>query len=169
MMPLNEMLLPEFDQEAATTRLLLERVPAKDADWKPHPKSMTLGALAAHVANLAAWLGTTLTTTELDLNPPGGSPFVPPGFTSVEALLASFDKNVASSRAALAKATDADFAVPWTLRSGDQVYFTAPRTVVARSFVLSHLIHHRAQLGVYLRLRDVPLPPCYGPTADVGM
>jgi len=168
-MALKELLLPEFDQEAAATRLLLERVPAKDAAWKPHAKSMTLGALAAHVANLTAWLGLTLTTTELDLNPPGGSPFVPPGFTTVEALLVAFDNNVASSRAALARSSDADFGVPWTLKSGDQTYFTFPRAVVVRSFALSHLIHHRAQLGVYLRLRDVPLPPCYGPTADTGM
>jgi len=168
-MAINEMLLLEFDQESATTRLLLERVPAQDADWKPHPKSMSLGALAAHVANLAGWLGMTLTTTELDVHPPGGGPWVPPAFTTVAALLAAFDKNVASSRAALTGAADADFAVPWTLKGGDQVYFTFPRAVVVRSFALSHLIHHRAQLGVYLRLRDVPLPPCYGPTADTGM
>ena len=165
-MALNEMLLPEFDQEAATTRLLLERVPAKDADWKPHPKSAALGALAVHVANLASWLGMTLTSTET--RPRGTSP-APAPFTTVEALLATFDKNVASSRAALAKAVDADFAVLWSLKSGGQVYFTLPRAVVVRSFALSHLIHHRAQLGVYLRLRDVPLPPCYGPTADTGM
>ena len=169
-MALNEMLLLEFDQEVATTRRLLERVPAQDAGWKPHPKSMSLGDLAAHVANLTSWLGLTLTTTEFDLNPPGGgSPFVPPGFTTVAALLATFDNHVASGRAALSAATDADFAVPWTLKSGDQVYFSFPRAAVVRSFVLSHLIHHRAQLGVYLRLRDVPLPPCYGPTADTGM
>jgi len=170
MMPLNEMLLPEFDQEAATTRLLLERVPAKDADWKPHPKSASLGSLAVHVANLVSWLGMTLTTTELDFDPPGGGgPPVPSPFTTVEALLAVFDQNAASSRAALAKAVDADFAVLWSLKSGSQVYFTLPRAVVVRSFALSHLIHHRAQLGVYLRLRDVPLPPSYGPTADSGM
>ena len=164
-MALNEPLLPEFDQEAASTRLLLERVPVQDADWKPHPKSMALGALAVHVANLAAWLGMTLTSTELDIavSPP------PAPFTTVEALLAAFDKNVAASRAALARAADADFAVPWSLKSGDQVHFTLPRAVIVRSFILSHLIHHRAQLGVYLRLRDVPLPPCYGPTADAGM
>jgi uncharacterized damage-inducible protein DinB len=164
-MALKEMLLPEFDQEAAATRLLLERVPGKDAAWKPHPKSASLGALAVHVANLAAWLGMTLTSTELDL---AVTP-TPAPFTTVEALLASFDSHVASSRAALAKAADADFAVPWSLKSGDQVYFTFPRAVIVRSFVLSHLIHHRAQLGVYLRLRDVPLPPCYGPTADTAM
>jgi len=159
------MLLPEFDQEAAATRLLLERVPGKDATWKPHPKSASLGDLAVHVANLTAWLGMTLTSTELDL---AVSPHPAP-FTTVEALLATFDINVASSRAALVKASDADFAGPWSLKSGDQVYFTLPRAVVVRSFVLSHLIHHRAQLGVYLRLRDVPLSPCYGPTADAGM
>jgi len=164
-MALKDLLLLEFDQEAASTRLLLERVPAKDAAWKPHPKSAPLGALAVHVANLTAWLGMTLMSTELDLavSPP------PAPFTTVEALLAAFDNNVASSRAALAKAVDADFAVPWSLKSGDQVYFTFPRAVIVRSFALNHLIHHRAQLGVYLRLRDVPLPPCYGPTADTGM
>ena len=164
-MALNEMLLAEFDQEIATARLMLERVPAKDAAWKPHPKSTSLGALAVHVANLPAWLGMALTTTELDL---AVAP-APAPFTTVEALLATFDKNVASSRAALANAVDADFAVPWSLKSGDQVYFTFPRAVIVRSFALNHLIHHRAQLGVYLRLRDVPLPPCYGPTADTGM
>jgi len=164
-MALKEMLLPEFDQEAASTRLLLERVPAQDAGWKPHPKSASLGALAVHVANLASWLGTALTSTELDL---AVAP-TPAPFTTVEALLATFDANVAGSRAALAKAVDADFAVLWSLKSGGQVYFTLPRAVIVRSFALSHLIHHRAQLGVYLRLRDVPLPPCYGPTADTGM
>jgi uncharacterized damage-inducible protein DinB len=164
-MTLNELLLPEFDQEVASTRLFLERVPVKDAAWKPHPKSASLGDLAVHVANLPAWLGMALTTMELDL---AVTP-APAPFTTVEALLATFDKNVANSRAALAKATDADFAVPWSLKSGGQVYFTFPRAVIVRSFALSHLIHHRAQLGVYLRLRDVPLPPCYGPTADTGM
>ena len=169
-MTLNEMLLPEFDQEAATTRSILERVPAKDAGWKPHPKSMSLGDLAVHVAHLVSWLGMTLTTTELDFDPPGGGgPPAPPAFTTVEALLASFDSNAASSRAALARATDADFAVPWSLRSGAQVFFTLPRSAVVRSFVLSHLVHHRAQLGLYLRLQDVPLPPSYGPTADTAM
>jgi len=164
-MAMSEVLMTEFAQEAATTRLLLERVPAKDAGWKPHPKSAALGDLALHVANLASWLGLTLTTTELDL---AVTP-APAPFTTVAALLATFDANVASSRAALARATDADFAVPWSLRSGDQVFFTMPRAVIVRSFALSHLIHHRAQLGVYLRLRDVPLPPSYGPTADAGM
>ena len=161
-MALKDLLLPEFDQEAATTRRILERVPAQDAGWKPHPKSASLGALAVHVANLASWLGTTLTTTELDL---AVTP-TPAPFTTVEALLATFDRNVASSRAALAKAVDADFAVLWSLKSGDQVFFTLPRAAIVRSFALSHLIHHRAQLGVYLRMLDVPVPALYGPSAD---
>jgi uncharacterized damage-inducible protein DinB len=164
-MAINEALLPEYDQEIAATRSLLERVPAKDAGWKPHPKSMPLGALAVHVAMLPSWVAATMTMTELDFStsPP------PPPFTTVEELLASFDKSAAEGRAAIAKAADADFAVPWSLKGGGQTYFTLPRAAVLRSFVLSHLIHHRAQLGVYLRLRDVPLPPCYGPTADTGM
>jgi uncharacterized damage-inducible protein DinB len=169
-MPLNEALLAEFDQEIATTRLLLERIPATDAGWKPHPKSASFGDLAVHLATIPWWLDVTLTTTELDFNPPGGGgPPAPPAFTTVAALLAYFDKNTAVGRAALAKAADADFSVSWSLKGGGQTYFTLPRAAVVRSFCFSHLIHHRAQLGVYLRLRDVPLPPSYGPTADTGM
>lgn len=164
-MAVNEALMTEFDLEAATTRLLLERVPSKDAGWKPHAKSASLGDLAVHVANLASWPGVALTTTELDL---AVAP-TPAPFTTAAALLAVFDANVACSRAALAGAADADFAVSWSLKSGNQVHFTLPRSVIVRSFSLNHLIHHRAQLGVYLRLLDVPLPPCYGPTADTGM
>lgn len=164
-MAINEALLAEYDQEIATTRKLLERVPAADAGWRPHPKSEALGALAVHVASLPWWLEVTLTTTELDVSvtPP------PPPFSTLEALLASFDRNAAAGRAALVRTTDADFTVLWSLKAGEQTYFTAPRAAVLRSFVFSHLIHHRAQLGVYLRLRDVPLPPSYGPTADETM
>jgi uncharacterized damage-inducible protein DinB len=168
-MAINEALLAEYDQEIAKTRLFLERVPAKDAGWSPHLKSKTLGALAVHVATLPWWLDVTLTTTEFDLNPPGGGgPPARPAFTTVEALLASFDKNAEAGRAALAKATDAEFAVPWTLKNAGAAIFSLPRAAVVRAFCLSHLIHHRAQLGVYLRLRGVPLPPSYGPTADSG-
>ena len=164
-MAINEMLLAEYDQEIATTRRLLERVPAKDAAWKPHAKSAALGDLAVHVATIPGWIAPTLRLAELDL-----STVPPPGpFATVEALLAVFDASAAEGRAAIAQASDADFAAPWSLRSGGQTYFTLPRAAVLRSFVLSHLIHHRAQLGVYLRLRDVPLPSSYGPTADTGM
>ena len=164
-MAISETLLPEYDQEIATTRKFLERVPAQDAAWKPHPKSMALGDLAVHVATVPSWVAPTMRMTELDFStvPP------PRPFTSLEALLAVFDKGAAAGRAALAQASDADFAVAWSLKEGGRTFFTAPRAVVMRSFVLSHLIHHRAQLGVYLRLRDVPLPPCYGPSADAGM
>ncbi len=164
-MTISETLLPEYDQEMAATRAFLERIPAEHASWRPHPKSMPLGSLAVHVAALPAWVASTMAGTGLELStlPP------PPPFTTVGALLADFDANVAAGRAALSGAADADFAVPWSLRAGARVYFTAPRAAVLRSFVLSHLIHHRAQLGVCLRLRDVPLPPCYGPTADVSM
>ena len=164
-MTMSETLLPEYDQEIANTRQFLERIPAQDAAWKPHPKSAALGALAVHVATIPAWVAVTLTTTELDFStvPP------PPQFTTAEALLASFEKFAAEGRAAIASTSDADFAVPWSLKGGGQTYFTSPRAAVLRSFVMSHLIHHRAQLGVYLRLRDVPLPSCYGPTADTRM
>jgi uncharacterized damage-inducible protein DinB len=164
-MAIKDGLLPEYDQEIATTRRLLERVPANDAAWKPHAKSASLGQLAAHVATITGWIAPTMRLAELDLStvPP------PAPFTTVEALLAVFDASAAEGRAAIAQASDADFAAPWSLRSGGQTYFTLPRAAVLRSFVLSHLIHHRAQLGVYLRLRDVPLPSSYGPTADTGM
>jgi uncharacterized damage-inducible protein DinB len=164
-MTISEMLLPEYDQETATTRTFLERIPAAAADWKPHPKSMTLGDLAVHVATVCSWVAPTLLATELELStvPP------PAPFTTAESLLAVFEKGVAEGRAALARASDADFAVPWSLKDKGRTYFTAPRGVVLRSFVFSHLIHHRAQLGVYLRLRDVPLPSSYGPTADTGL
>lgn len=161
-MAINEVLLAEYDQEIATTRRFLERIPAKDAAWKPHSKSSTLGDLAVHVSSIPGWVAPTLTLPELDF---ATVPEAPP-FTTVEALLAAFDANARAGREALARAADADFAVPWTLKASGAEIFTLPRTAVLRSFVLSHLIHHRAQLGVYLRLRDVPLPGSYGPTAD---
>jgi len=147
----------------ATTRSLLERVPEANPDWKPHPKSMTLGRLATHVAELVAWTDTTLQQTELDF---AKGDYKPALFTSTAALLETFDANVKSARAAIAGTSDQDMMVPWTLRNGDQVIFTLPRVGVLRSFVMNHVIHHRGQLSVYLRLNDVPLPSIYGPTAD---
>jgi len=156
------MLLPEFDQEMANTRRALERLPDDRLAYKPHPKSLSLRDLAAHVANLPTWTRITLTTTDLDLNQPWDRN-IP---ADRAAILADFDANVADARAVLAKTTDADMNVNWTLRSGDQVWFTYPRAAVFRSFMMSHLIHHRAQLTVYLRLLDVPVPGMYGPSAD---
>ena len=158
--------LPEFDHEMATTRKYLERVPEAKRDWKPHPKSMTLGRLAAHLAELPGWGSMTMQVTELDMSPPGGAQFKPAEFTTTAAGLALFDENVKQARAALGGGSDADYMVGWTLKNAGQDLFTLPRAVVVRTWVINHMIHHRGQLGVFLRLNDVPLPSTYGPSAD---
>lgn len=159
-MSIGQGLLPEFDMEMATTRRLLERVPSEKGTWKPHEKSFPLGHLAQLLSWMPGWIATTLTSTELDLARGGGY-----SFETTETLLAEFDRNVQAAREALAAAKDADFGVPWSLKMGDRVLFTLPRGVVVRQHI-SHLVHHRGQLTVYLRLLDVPIPSIYGPTAD---
>ena len=159
-MSIGESLLPEFDQEMATTRRLLERVPGEKGEWKPHPKSFALGHLAQLVSWMPGWITNTLRETALDLGKAGGY-----SFQSTESLLAGFDKNVREARAALAASKDADYMVPWALKRGDQVLYSALRGAVVRNHI-SHLSHHRGQLTVYLRLLDVPIPSIYGPTAD---
>lgn len=154
--------LPEFDMEMANTRRVLEGVPAHRFDFKPHEKSYSLRDLSTHVANLPSWTGITLSTRELDLGQEFER-FVP---TTTDDLLAHFDRHVAEGRAALEAASSSDLEAPWTLRMGDNEIFTLPRAGVLRSFVLNHMIHHRAQLTVYLRLLDVPVPGVYGPSAD---
>jgi uncharacterized damage-inducible protein DinB len=153
-------LLPEFEQEMTSTRRLLARVPSDKGTWKPHPKSFALGHLAQLVSWMPGWIANALRETELNLAGVAGY-----SFETTETLLAMFDTNVADARAALKAARDDDFAVTWALKRGDHVLFSAPRAVVVRNH-LSHLIHHRGQLTVYLRLNDVPIPPIYGPTAD---
>lgn len=165
-MSIAEAVLPEFDQEMAATRRLLERVPDAHKDWKPHEKSFSLGDLSIHICNLISWTGMTLSETELDVNPPGGPPWTPPKFTTTAAALEMFDENVKAARAALAKTSDQEYLVEWSLKSGGKTVLTLPRVVCIRSFVMNHIIHHRGQLSVYLRLKDVPLPSIYGPTAD---
>ena len=165
-MAIRDSILPELDHELATTRKLLERVPDAQAEWQPHPKSMTLGKLAIHIATLPRWGATTMQQTELDMNPPGGQPMVLPTFESTAAALALFDQVATECRAAIAAAEDGDFMVPWALKNAGQQIFAMPRIAVLRSFVLNHLIHHRGQLSVYLRLHDVPIPSIYGPSAD---
>jgi uncharacterized damage-inducible protein DinB len=160
--PLVDALLPEFDHEMTMTRKVLERVPDDKRDWKPHPMSFALGALATHVANLPTWGAETLNKSEIDV---GGTPPLT-AFPSTSETLAAFDTNVASARAALAGKTDAELASMWSLRRNGKTLFSMPKAAVLRSFVLSHLIHHRAQLTVYLRLLDVPVPAIYGPSAD---
>lgn len=164
-MALAESLLPEFDREMATTRRLLARVPEARLDWQPHPKSMALGRLAEHLGDLAMWGAATLTQSGMDLEKMTRPPEHRPPAT-VAALLAGFDANVMSARTALVGRTDAELAAPWTLRQGSQEFFTLPKAGCWRTFVMSHLVHHRGQLSVYLRLLDVPVPSIYGPSAD---
>jgi uncharacterized damage-inducible protein DinB len=165
-MAIAESILPEFDHETATTRTLLERVPADQVDWKPHTKSMSLGQLAMHIANLPVWASITLERKEFDTNPPGGTRVTTPLFESIAHLLESYDANVSAARALLARTTDGEFMVQWTLKNGGKSMFSMPRVAVFRSFVMNHAVHHRGQLSVYLRLLDVPIPNIYGPTAD---
>jgi len=165
-MAIRDALLPEFDMEMASTRKMLERVPVANLDFKPHDKSGSLGWLAWHVADLPAWIVETVNKDELDFAPIGQPRPAPPKMESREQLLASFDKKVADARTAIAGVSDERLAGPWTLKAGGHTIFTMPRAAVLRSFVMNHLIHHRAQLGVYLRLNDVPVPGMYGPSAD---
>jgi uncharacterized damage-inducible protein DinB len=165
-MAIAESILPEFDHETATTRTLLERVPADKPEWKPHVKSMSLGQLAMHIANLPQWASITLERKEFDTSPPDGARITTPSFESTRHLLDFYDANVGAARALLVRATDAEFMVQWTLKNGGKSMFSMPRVAVFRSFVLNHAVHHRGQLSVYLRLLDVPIPNIYGPTAD---
>lgn len=166
-MTIAETLLPEFDAEMATTRRLLERVPSDKGEWKPHAKSFSLGHLAQLVSWMPGWIANTVTKTELDLAPGGGGRN-PYSYEKTETLLSGFDKNVAEARAGIARSTDPDFDVKWSLKFGDRVVMTQARGPQVRQHI-SHLIHHRGQLTVYLRLLDVPLPMVYGPTADERM
>lgn len=159
-------LLQEFEHEAATTRRCLERVPAGKHAWKPHQKSMTMGRLASHLAEIPLWASMTLLHDELDMAPKGEKPHESLNLESPAEIVAHFDRYLADAREAFQKAQDAELARPWTLKGGDQVYFTMPKGAVLRSFVFSHMVHHRAQLGVYLRMNDVPVPSVYGPSAD---
>lgn len=167
-MALSQALLPEFDQEMANTRATLERVPEDKFAWKPHQKSGTMGWLAGHLANLPSWAVTGINQDSLDLAPQGVpvQPLAPP--KSRKELLAVFDKNVAEARAAIAAASDSHLMKPWTLLKSGQTVLTMPRIAVLRAFVMNHTIHHRAQLGVYLRLNNLPVPAIYGPSADEG-
>ena len=164
-MALKDALLPEFDHEMATTRRLLERLPEAEFAWKPHDKSMALGKLAGHIANLPSWCTATLGSTVFDLDdlPPDLRPPLP---ASRAALLEEFDAKVGAARNQLTATTDGEFLAPWTLKKSGQEVFTLPRISAIRSFVMNHMIHHRGQLSVYLRLKNVPLPSIYGPTAD---
>jgi uncharacterized damage-inducible protein DinB len=167
-MAISQALLPEFDHEMANTRKTLERVPDGKFGWKPHEKSMPMGNLAIHLATLPGWTVQTLTQDSLDLAPPGGEPFKLPEAKSTKEVVEMFDENVAAARAAIAEASDEEMMKPWSLLMTGKTIFTLPRAAVLRGFVMNHSIHHRAQLGVYLRLNEVPVPSIYGPSADEG-
>jgi len=161
-MSITKSFLAELDHELATTRALLERVPFDQADWKPHPKSMSLGKLATHLVDLVGLGIGVLTQPAVDL----GTAPTAAGVASTAELLARFDEQVKVVREALAGTEDASMGESWTMTFGSHTIATLPRAAAMRSAVLNHLIHHRGQLSVYLRLKDVPLPPMYGPTAD---
>jgi len=163
-MLIRDALLPEFDQEAATTRRVLERIPDDKFSFKPHPKSMDMASLATHVCELTNWTPETIGKDSVDLA--AFDPSQRKIAASRAELLDMFDKAVVNARTALAKAEDAQLMQPWSLKSGDQVFFTMPKVAVLRSFVFNHTVHHRAQLSVYLRLNDIPVPAMYGPSAD---
>lgn len=161
-MSVNEKLIAELRQEAANTRKLLERVPLDDPDWRPHRKSMPIGRLAAHVAEIPGWTAMTLLTDELDLTKMNERRKV----KTTEELLAIHDEHVAQAVSVLEHFDEARYNENWTMRTGSMVHFTLPKYAVLRTFAFSHLFHHRAQLGLYLRLLDIPIPGMYGPTAD---
>ena len=165
-MPIAEILLQDFDHEMAGTRTTLERIPADKSEFKCHDKSMPMGRLAVHVATLPRLATAILTTPGMDM---ATSNFPPLVFESREKLLATFDTLAAEARAALAKSADADLQRSWKFSFGDKIISDLPRSASYRSMFFNHLIHHRAQLGVYLRLNDLPVPPLYGPSADDRM
>ena len=162
---ISSVLIGEMEHEAKTTRACLERVPADKFDWKPHEKSMEFGKLAAHIAEMFGWTPATLQQAELDFSKMDYKPFAP---KTTEDLLEFFDKTVAEAIDVLRNTGDEVFLEDWTMRNGEQVYFTMPKAVVMRSFVMNHIVHHRGQLSVYLRLNDIPVPAIYGPSADEG-
>lgn len=157
--------LNELDNEARVTRTCLERVPAEKFDWKPHEKSMTFGRLASHCAEMFGWTKETLKQDVLDFATADFKPFEP---KSTEELLTFFDERIAKAKQVLGETPDETFMTDWTMRNGEQVYFTMPKVAVMRTFVMNHIIHHRGQLSVYLRLNDIPVPSIYGPSADEG-
>ena len=165
-MTISQSMLPEFDQEMQNTRKVLERVPDDKWGWKPHEKSGTVGWYAWHIATLPGWATMTIKTENLDIAPKDGSKMDMPKVENKQQALAQFDKDVAEARAALAGASDQDLMKDWSLLMGGQNMFTMPRVACLRGMVMNHLIHHRAQLTVYYRMLDVPVPGLYGPSGD---
>ena len=157
-----ELIQKEFEAESITTHKMLERIPADKLQWKPHQRSMTMEQLAVHIAELPSWISMALTTTELDF---AAQPYKPTAIKDIKELLSIFEQSLEKGRTALQQAKEEDLLPMWTLRNGEQVYMTWTKYEVIRHSI-SQTIHHRAQLGVYLRLLDIPIPGSYGPSAD---
>ncbi|MEP6729444.1 MAG: damage-inducible protein DinB [bacterium] len=168
-MTIAEMLLPEFDMEIATTRKVLERVPDGKGEWKPHEKAFPMAHLAQLVARLPGWVNMVVERTELDIMPKDGPTTAGYSIETTATLLAEFERNAKAGREAIAKTTDAQFWESWSFKRAGETLFTQPRYLALRTSVLNHLVHHRAQLGLYLRLTDQKVPSMYGPTADERM
>lgn len=166
-MPLIDALLPEFDREMGLTRKLLDRVPDGQFDWKPHPTSVTLGRLAEHLAEMPLWTAMTMTQSELEMTTRRPPDYQSPATRA--AVLAMFETNLKNGRANLAGKTDGEFMAPWTLKAGGKEVFTMPKVAVMRNFVLNHMVHHRGQFSVYLRMLGVKIPSIYGPSGDEQM
>ncbi|MCY7421867.1 MAG: DinB family protein [Chitinophagaceae bacterium] len=162
-MLLNEPLVEELLHEAAGTRKMLEMIPYEKLGWQPHEKSMTLGRLGAHIAEIAGWLVQTIKQDELDF---ASEYAAPQPLEERDAIMKAFDENMQNGVAALSEATDENLTGAWTLRNGEEIYLRMQRIGVVRGLVLNHIVHHRGQLSVYLRLLDIPVPGMYGPSAD---
>jgi len=167
-MSLSSSMLPEFDQEMAKTRTALERVPGDRFSWKPHEKSFSFMELANHLSRLPGWGRGILGTESMDLDPAKGEYVPPPSAETPKGVLATFDQNVAEFRSALEGASDEELMKPWTLSYGGKELFTIPRLAAVRGMIMNHIIHHRGQFTLYLRLNDIPVPALYGPSADEG-
>jgi len=165
-MKIADAMLPELDQELASTRKCLARIPDDKFTYKPHPKSFDMGSLAMHIATMLDWGSTTLESDSFDYAPVGAEPYRPPVAKNNAELLATFDTGAAKLRAALAAAENDAMMAPWSLLASGQTVFTMPRVAVLRSMIFNHCVHHRGQLSVYLRMCDIPVPAIYGPSAD---
>jgi uncharacterized damage-inducible protein DinB len=163
-MTLKETVLSEFDDEIAMTRRLLERLPAASLSWKPHERSMSLGCLATHLAQIPRWGCSILERDGYDMEHAGDTSA--DELPDLPAVLETFDRHASVARRTLVDRADAELTAPWSLSRGDQLIMSLPRVSALRRFVLNHLVHHRGQLTVYLRMHNVPLPPLYGPSAD---
>lgn len=159
-------ILNAFDQIVAGSKAVLAAVPDDQLDWRPHDKSWTLGALATHLANLPTWTMATLSVSEFDISPADGGPPPLAALTTSAELVDALEQSAAAARSAIEGCSDADLGSPWTMLVAGEARFTLPKGVVLRTFIMDHMIHHRAQLGVYLRMLDVPVPQLFGPTAD---